>query len=132
MPHLARSRAEREGLAVVVTGPIQRVLQLGPGAALRLTDPFLALVIHGGVEDPPLPTHVPLPGPAAPSRNFTPLPPPPPQPRPRRAPIGAPPGRLPPRRARLPAPIGRSGEAARPPCWEGRRGGLRRPGADTA
>lgn len=62
-PHLAGSGAERKGLAVVVTGPIQRVLQLGPGAALRLADPLLALVIHGGAEDPPRPTHVPLPAP---------------------------------------------------------------------
>lgn len=62
-PHLAGSGAERKGLTVVVTGPIQRVLQLGPGAALRLADPLLALVIHGGAEDPPRPTHVPLPAP---------------------------------------------------------------------
>lgn len=46
--HLAGGGAEGEGLAVVMTGPVQRVLQLGPGAALRLTDPLLALVVHDG------------------------------------------------------------------------------------
>lgn len=35
-----------EALAVIVFGPVARVLQLGSGAPLRFFDPFLTLMVH--------------------------------------------------------------------------------------
>lgn len=44
--HRHGRRVQREALVVVVTGPVQRVLELRPRTPLGLADPLLALVVH--------------------------------------------------------------------------------------
>lgn len=45
--HRHGRRAQRVALVVVVPGPVQRVLELGPRTPLGLADALLALVVHG-------------------------------------------------------------------------------------
>lgn len=51
--HLAGCRVKREALAVVMPGPVDRVLELRAGAALSLSDALLALVVHAPSAPPP-------------------------------------------------------------------------------
>lgn len=44
--HRHGRRVQREAFVVVVTGPVQRVLELRPRTTLGLADPLLALVVH--------------------------------------------------------------------------------------